>query len=395
MKRSLSLLIVVVITVAVFVAFTSASSSSLTTFDESTKCIRHKYLTLDDKRLSLFYKGMGLSIEKYAKKYPKWFVNHENVDDDECVVSYLSSNNNKNYQGQDPSNPIAECWEFLLRWMPQQDTSLPLQFFMDTISYALRARNTFVNAKNVPWPLFLNEVLPYSVLTENRDPWRPQFFEYFASKYKTELIDNSSLSAADMFVWLNTNAWKMTNPPIHYAACDADKICYYSPFQVLNNGNASCTGLAIFLIACTRSVGMPIRLTGTPHWHFDKSKCPQGDESDDCGNHDWSEVFADEIGGWSFNSPAGNVNLNQSWFFPDWTEHQSPAESYSSPGNHSIFATSWASSEYLKENYGNWYDPLATPHNRFPMVWDWNSNTSNITSSWDVTKRYLSMEPKY
>ena len=51
-----------------------------------------------------------------------------------------------------------------------------------------------------------------------------------------------------------------------------------APVQTWAAGHASCTGLSIFLISALRSVGIPVRLAGTPAWVLTD------------GNHDWVEV---------------------------------------------------------------------------------------------------------
>jgi hypothetical protein len=66
----------------------------------------------------------------------------------------------------------------------------------------------------------------------------------------------------------------------------------YSP---LVHSNSSCTGLSVFLVAAYRSVGIPARVAGVPHWLKGPSICPDGDESPDCGNHNWGERNYDVV----------------------------------------------------------------------------------------------------
>lgn len=424
----LFVIMIAIVAVALLSAifFVCGEPSGVITLESATRCSTSATpSTLSPKRVALFQQGMQLFIEQFSKSNPDWFVGstkqeqeqeqeHEQEDEQQT-----NTNKNKPYScrrydvksgkilplrssvswtssfvADNPTNAAAECWEYLLRWMPEQDAALPLQHFIDTVSYALQARSTFPVSRSVPWPIFLNEVLPYSVLSENRDPWRPQFFHYFLKNHASFLL-NASLTQKDAAQFMNEKSWSMDDPPIIFQPCGTDDLCQYSPFQVLRAHNSSCTGLAIFLTVCCRSIGLPARVTGVPHWNLGPKVCPDGDQSDACGNHDWAETLVAPSSsspsslGWSFFDPDGDSRLNHSWFFPGWTQHQVPSTT-----NHSIFATSWASSAFLREKFGSWYDPLAAPHDHFPMVWNWSGSVANISSAWDVTRRYLSMDPK-
>ena len=273
---------------------------------------------------------------------------------------------------------VEECLSFLFAFMPAQDKNdLLISFISETVTLALRARYEMPWGLSVPWHIFLNDVLPYSSLTEPRERWRPLFFSYYSS---VPALNNLSFSLAQAATWMNTYGWNIRDPRIVFRADPSPVgVWDYDPFSVLYNGYASCTGLSIFLVSALRSIGIPARVAGTPHWNLGPSVCPQGDQSPDCGNHDWVEVWAD--GGWAFVDEDGNTVLNTSWFVPHWTKHQSPASL-----NHSIFAASWANSSYIAAVYGGDSDPLALPFNYFPMVWNWSTK---INSAWEVTRRYL------
>lgn len=292
--------------------------------------------------------------------------------------AHLRTQEHKNAAAQwlernDTTDEMARALWFLTSHMPPGDRSMPMRHFTDTVELAFEARREFQWAKSVPWKIFVNDVLPYAALTEPRDPWRPMFYRHFRDQVK------NLTSLHEVAVWMNANAWNIVSPPIVFEPGNSPTgLNEYSPFQVMAAGHASCTGLAVFIVSCLRSVGVPARIAGTPHWNLGPKRCPHGDASDDCGNHDWAEVWT-EPGGWSFIDPRGNLNLNSSWFFPLWTEHQTPGTH-----NHSIFATSWAGTEHI-EGQGGDDDPLAFPRTHFPMVWDW-SNT--VVPGWDVTVRY-------
>lgn len=288
------------------------------------------------------------------------------------IQKYVSS-------GGPSEKDVDECLDFLFRFMPATDKPvLPLSYISETVSLALVARHTMPWGLDVPWHIFLNDVLPYSSLSEPRERWRPLFFTYYSSI--PALTQNKTLSLADAATYMNTYGWNIRSPKIVFRA-DPNPVGVwdYDPFSVLFNGYASCTGLSIFLVSAMRSIGLPARVAGTPHWNLGPQLCPNGDESNDCGNHDWVETWAN--GGWAFIDEDGNTVLNTSWFVPDWTEHQSP-----NGLNHSIFAASWANSSYVLQQYGGDSDPLATAFPYFPMVWNW---TVFVGSGWDVTSRYL------
>jgi hypothetical protein len=192
------------------------------------------------------------------------------------------------------------------------------------------------------------------------------------------------MTIAEAAQWMNVHAWYMVPPKIVFVSGGRVGINQYSPFQVLAAHNASCTGLSEFLVACLRTVGIPARIAGTPHWNLPRAVCPHGDASAACGNHDWVEVWAG--GAWAFVDEDGDRRLNRSWFFPGHSKHQRGGTF-----NHSIYATSWAPSAVMAAMFGGGDDPLAVPAPYFPMVWDWRDR---ISSAWDVTARYSSMIPR-
>lgn len=268
--------------------------------------------------------------------------------------------------------------DFLLTYMPTIDLeTLPISIVIDTIHLALLARHQFPFAASVPWHIFLNDVLPYATMTEPRGPWRPLFYDFFANQ--SPVVRKSNATIVRVVEWMNQFAWDIVQPPIVFnASGDPTGLNEYSPFQVMQAHYASCTGLAIFLVSALRSVGIPARVAGTPHWNLGNVTCPDGDASPDCGNHDWVEVWAD--GAWAFVDQRGNIAVNTSWFFPGHTQHQQFASL-----NHSIYATSYAPASVVLSRFGGDNDTLSVPVPYFPMVWDW---TNTAVPGWDVTLRY-------
>lgn len=205
----------------------------------------------------------------------------------------------------------------------------------------------------------MDYVLPYAFTNEPRELWRQLFY-----KELTPLVEKT-LSVSDAAKILHESIWKLYS--VHYAP---DQTPFsMSPLTVISHGNASCTGMSIFFAAACRSVGIPARIVGTPHWNRGVDQCPDGDESPNCGNHDWVEIWD---GSWSFvdiTNTAAPLVFNQSWFFPDPAKDATPGDN-----NHTIYASGWSRSE-------------ASTH--FPMAWDWEDHS---VPGFDITERYLYLD---
>lgn len=186
-----------------------------------------------------------------------------------------------------------EGMAFIISYMPERDlTTLSADFLLENHHYAYRAREEFSWCKALPDSVFLNEVLPYANTSEDRDPWRKDFYERFAPMVR----DSETIVDAIFTI----------NKPIHTEV----KVEYdtrrsrvdASPKQSMEEHMATCTGLSIILTDAFRSVGIPSRLAGTGMWTNMK------------GNHTWSEVWID--GEWYFTEYYPDT-LNQSWFVAD------------------------------------------------------------------------------
>jgi len=296
-------------------------------------------------------------------------------------------------RGHDFPQPLVdECLSYLTTWMPLRDVGvITAAELAETTHLALQVRfdtTHFPWAAGVPWSIFLNDVLPYSMLSEPRDRWRRFFVDYFG---RHPALENGTLrTLTDAAIWVNRFSWDVTSPPIHFVASPPDQVSAYSVFQVIANKSASCTGLSVFLTAALRSVGVPARITGTPHWDLGPKYCPNGDADGDCGNHDWVEAFTG--GGWSFldeaAGPPNALRVNYSWFCCDNATIPLACShaAFQKVGtlNHSIFAASWGPAE-LQPHYLA-VDPLSAPAEYFPMVWDWSDM---VSGAFEVTARYL------
>eukprot|EP00760_Papus_ankaliazontas_P033659 PhM_4_TR6554/c0_g1_i1/m.104448 len=291
-------------------------------------------------------------------------------------------------ENNDPE--FTAAMTFLKLTMPEMDkrANSPItdEYLTTNVLYALEARREMPWGMSVPWVVFLNEVLPYASLSEPRDPWRQIFYDYYSTKVLAAVKSGTIRSMSDAIVFMNNHSWAIVDPAIIFVAAPPDMLNGYSVFQVMQQHNASCTGLSVFLVAALRSIGIPAHVAGVPHWNLGPATCPHGDASPDCGNHDWVEAWASDIAAWSFVDQRGDLRLNHSWFFPDHVKNQVPGSK-----NHSLYAASWVSpmnQKVMPLNTSSALYPKYVAADDFPMVWDW---AYTATGGWDITQRYLDL----
>eukprot|EP00041_Stephanoeca_diplocostata_P008516 m.126179 g.126179 ORF g.126179 m.126179 type:complete len:354 (+) comp17357_c0_seq1:244-1305(+) len=290
------------------------------------------------------------------------------------------------------------CIDYLFQWAPSSDLRSPnitAEFLLETVQLALFARNATVWGRSVPEPVFLNDVLPYAVLSEPRGvpdwSWRSKFMSAFLPQVQS--MPNASMAAE---AGINTICWKLTSPAIVFKGAPNCEINSYAPATTIQQKYSSCTGLAVYVALALRSIGIPARVAGVPHWNKCNAPpgeersctaCPHGDtctpgdkSSDDaCGNHDWAEAFID--GAWHFIDPEGSKTLDDGWFVDNTKLQTAHTSTYL---NHSILASSWAPSAWLLANEPEYYrDSSAVDF--FPMVWAWSDHS---VQGFDVTQRY-------
>lgn len=229
---------------------------------------------------------------------------------------------------------------FLVEHMPSKDReSLSAEFLGTHLDLAFRARAEFPWAAQVPEEIFLNDVLPYAVFDETREPWRGEFLEL-----GRELVKGAK-SGSEAAQALNRGLFHRIN--VHYNT--GRKRPNQSPSESRALSKATCTGLSIILVDACRAVGIPARAVGTPMWTNER------------GNHTWVEIWD---GDWHFTGadepdPAG---LNRGWFVGDASKAKADVPRYS------IYATSW-------KREGT----------HFPMVW---ARASQEVAAVNVTARY-------
>lgn len=229
---------------------------------------------------------------------------------------------------------------FLVANMPGRDlTSLSAAFLLENVDYAHRARQAAPWKDRLPEAVFQNYVLPYANVTESRDNWRKDFRERFLPLVRDAQTPSEAAAV------LNQKIFPLLKVRYSTRRRRPDQ----GPYESIESGLASCTGLSILLIDACRSVGVPARFVGTPLW------------ADRSGNHSWVEIWDD---GWHFTGaaePTGK-NLNKAWF----TARASRADR--EHPLHAIYAVSFRRT------------PL-----RFPLVW-----APSVDNVWavNVTDRY-------
>lgn len=233
-----------------------------------------------------------------------------------------------------------EGMEYLVRYMPEPDLkTLDADFLLENVDYAYRAWRESPWHAEVPQEIFLNDLLPYANINERRDRWRKDFYE----RFRPWIADAKSASEAAAI--LNQKLFPAVNVRYSTKRPKADQ----SPYESIDAGLASCTGLSILLIDACRAVGIPARFVGIPLW------------TDRSGNHSWVEVWDR---GWQFTGaaePTGD-ELNKAWFV------DRASQARADEPRHAIYAVSYRH----------------TP-TRFPLVWD---RRIDYVRAVNVTQRY-------
>lgn len=237
----------------------------------------------------------------------------------------------------------AEQYEgmaFLIANMPDRDLKeLKADFLLENTRLAYAAMNDVPWGKAMPKDVFLNHVLPYASVNERRDNWRKDF----RTKFLPLIKDCKTPGQAG--VRLNQKMFPLVKVRYSTKRKKPDQ----SPYESIESGLASCTGLSILLVDACRAVGVPARFAGTPLW------------TNKSGNHSWVEVWDQ---GWHYTGaaePSGD-RLDAAWF-----AGRASTAKRDDP-QHAIYAVSFKKT------------PLS-----FPMVW---AGGANYVSAVNVTDRY-------
>ncbi len=202
---------------------------------------------------------------------------------------------------------------FLIEHMPDRDLrALRADFLLENVALAYRARAAVPWGPKLPEAIFLNDVLPYANVDEERHPWRKELFDLCLPLVKDCRTPGEAAQ--------KLNATVFARLKVRYST--GRRKPHQSPKESIELGLASCTGLSILLSDACRSVAVPARLVGTPLWANGR------------GNHTWVEVWDD---GWHFTGacepdPQG---LDRGWFVHD------AAQAKADSPRHAIYATSF------------------------------------------------------
>jgi transglutaminase-like putative cysteine protease/pimeloyl-ACP methyl ester carboxylesterase len=268
-------------------------------------------------------------------------TNHWWPESTEQALSHAETNRNELVKALREA-PVTqrEGLQFLLENMPQRDLqSLPAAFLLENLGLAYQAREESPWARSIPLEVFLNDVLPYASVTEQRDNWRKRLHEI-----STPLVKDCK-TAADAAQRLNQKLFGIVNVKYSTERRRADQ----SPLESMESGIATCTGLSILLVDACRAVGVPARVVGTPLWANLR------------GNHTWVEIWD---GDWHFTGacepdPKG---LDRGWFTHD------ASQALKDVPRHAIYASSFKKTGLA-----------------FPLVWA--RGVTNV-SAVNVTERY-------
>lgn len=183
---------------------------------------------------------------------------------------------------------------FLLANMPDSDLrTLSARFLAEHVNLAYQARRSLPLAGGVPDEIFLNDVLPYSVVNERRENWRKEFFALFGP------LAARSPTIEDAVVDINLGL--ILHYRLTYRERDNRKRVL-SPFESLAAGSVSCGEASLLLVAACRSVGIPARLIVLPLW----AHVPAG--------HIWVEVY--DRGQWRHLVAFDVSRLDRTWMEP-------------------------------------------------------------------------------
>jgi hypothetical protein len=203
--------------------------------------------------------------------------------------------------------------EWLISTMPEVDLEqLKAPYLLANVRLAAEARRRAPWGQSIPDSIFRQYVLPYASVNERRDDWRQDFMDRFSAKAW------SFKDPIDAVKWINDSLPDMLN--VHFHATKRRKPDQ-SPYESMELGWASCTGLSILVIDACRAVGIPARMVGCPAW-----KKVQG-------NHNWVEVWWDR---WHNVGDSGSDPRGV-----DWVEERCRTETDPDDWVHSVYAAVW------------------------------------------------------
>jgi pimeloyl-ACP methyl ester carboxylesterase len=233
-----------------------------------------------------------------------------------------------------------EGLQFLLENMPERDLkTLSASFLLENLGLAYRAREDAPWGKSISTGIFLNDVLPYASVNEPRDNWRKRLNEIAAPLVK------DCKTPAEAAQRLNSKLFGHLKVRYSTQRRRPDQ----GPFETMESGMATCTGLSILLVDACRAVSVPARIAATPLWTNQR------------GNHTWVEIWD---GDWHFTGAAeqDSKGLDRGWFVHD------ASQAIKDQPEHAIYASSFKKTG-----------------TRFPLAW---ARRVDYVSAVNVTDRY-------
>jgi len=204
----------------------------------------------------------------------------------------------------------------LVAFMPEADLAgLDPGYVAENLRQALAAREAFAWAADVPEPIFLNDVVPYATLDEEREPIRAWMLE----RLRPVVAEAPDRRAAILAV----NRALPSLAKVVYST--RRRAPNQSSADSIRQGVASCTGLSILLVDAFRAVGIPARIAGCATWVTVR------------GNHNWVEVWDN---GWHITE----YNLDPKGLGHAWFRDRAAFADPDRPETR-IVATSWAPAE--------------------------------------------------
>ena len=230
--------------------------------------------------------------------------------------------------------------QFLVANMPPPDLqTLSAKFLLENLALAYKAIREAAWGKNISSELFLNDILPYASVTEQRDNWRERLYEICGPLVKDCKTPGEAGQVLNQKIF---NLFKVRYSTKRRAPDQG-------PFETMETGVATCTGLSILLVDACRAVGVPARVVGTPLW------------SNNSGNHTWVEIWD---GDWHFAgaAEADPNGLDRGWFVAN------ASQAIKNDPKHAIYASSFRRTGL-----------------NFPLSW---AREADYVSAVNVTDRY-------
>ena len=263
--------------------------------------------------------------------------------DDRARVLELAGDNAKEIAKALDTAPAAQraAMLYLVRHMPKEDLrSLRANDLLENVRLAFAARAKVPWGKRIPEAVFLDSVVPYAHVDEDRRLWRKEAFDRFLPMIAGCKSPGEAAQVLNRKVFSTLEVRYSTK---RRAANQCAK-------ETMESGLASCTGLSILLADACRACAVPARLAGVASWRKKR------------GNHTWVEVWDQ---GWHFTGACepSKKGLNHTWFLADV-----------------------AHAEKGSRRYGVWAVTWKRDGAEFPLAW---SRGRSAVGAVEVTERYV------